>query len=56
MVGIEVPVTWMPSRSFDVPRIVLDAAKLKNATQWDCRTTFQDGVAITAEWLRITDI
>ncbi len=56
VVGIEVPVTWMPSRSFDVPRIVLDAAKLKNATQWDCRTTFQDGVAITAEWLRITDI
>jgi len=29
VVGIEVPVTWMPSRSFDVPRIVLDATKLK---------------------------
>jgi UDP-glucose 4-epimerase len=56
VVGVEVSITWLPSRSFDVPRIVLDATKLKKATQWGCRTTFQDGVAITADWLRNTDI
>lgn len=56
VVGVEVPITWMPSRSFDVPRIVLDPTKLKKATQWSCQTTFQDGVAITADWLRNTDI
>lgn len=56
VVGVEVPITWLPSRSFDVPRIVLDATKLKKATQWACRTTFQDGIAITADWLRKTDI
>jgi UDP-glucose 4-epimerase len=45
-------VTWLPSRSFDVPRIVLDATKLKKATNWTCRTGLEDGVAITADWLR----
>jgi nucleoside-diphosphate-sugar epimerase len=34
----------------------LDAAKLKNATDWSCVTSLQDGVAITADWLRNTDI
>src|SRR5450755_3501337 len=44
VVGIEPTVTWLPSRSFDVPRIVLDATKFKNATGWNCQTTLQDGV------------
>jgi nucleoside-diphosphate-sugar epimerase len=39
-----------------VPRIVLDASKLKTATNWYSRTSIQDGVGITAEWLRNTDI
>jgi UDP-glucose 4-epimerase len=56
VVGREPTVTWLPSRAFDVPRIVLDAAKLKNATDWSCVTSLQDGVAITADWLRNTDI
>jgi UDP-glucose 4-epimerase len=55
-IGVEPSVTWLPSRSFDVPRIVLDASKLRRATQWECATSFQDGVGITAEWLRHTDI
>jgi UDP-glucose 4-epimerase len=49
-------VTWLPSRSFDVPRIVLNATKLKNETNWRCKTPLKDGVAITADWLRSTDI
>jgi UDP-glucose 4-epimerase len=56
VVGREPEVTWLASRSFDVPRIVLDAAKLKRVTQWNCVTSLDDGVAITADWLRTTDI
>jgi len=55
-IGRHPVVTWLPSRSFDVPRIVLDAAKLMNATNWRCKTTLRDGVAITANWLQHTDI
>ena len=55
-VGIEPSVLWMAARTFDVPRIVLDAAKLKNATNWDCRTTVREGIGITADWLRSADI
>jgi UDP-glucose 4-epimerase len=56
VVGVEPSVTWLASRSFDVPRIVLDATKLRSATGWRCQTPLQDGIAITAEWLRISDI
>jgi UDP-glucose 4-epimerase len=55
-VGREPTVDWLPGRSFDVPRIVLDASKLKSATDWRCQTTLQDGVAITTDWLRKSDI
>jgi UDP-glucose 4-epimerase len=56
VVGVKPAVSWLPARSFDVPRIVLNAAKLKNATDWRCMTPLRDGVAITAEWLRSSDI
>ena len=52
----EPSVKWLASRSFDVPRIVLDSKKLRLATNWTSLTTIQDGVGITAEWLRNTDI
>jgi UDP-glucose 4-epimerase len=56
VVGTAPSVTWLPSRSFDVPRIILDATKLRKATDWYCTTTLQEGVSITADWLRATDI
>jgi UDP-glucose 4-epimerase len=56
VVGFEPSVTWLASRSFDVPRIVLDAAKLRKATNWDAVTSLQEGMALTAEWLKSTDI
>jgi UDP-glucose 4-epimerase len=49
-------VRWLPARSFDVPRIVLDATKLRNATEWTSNTSLQEGVDKTAHWLRSTDI
>ncbi len=56
VVGQEPSVAWLPSRSFDVPRIVLDATKLRKATDWSPSTSLDEGVALTAEWLRSTDI
>jgi UDP-glucose 4-epimerase len=56
VVGREPTVEWLASRSFDVPRIVLDASKLKRTTEWRIATSLQDGVAITADWLKSTDI
>jgi UDP-glucose 4-epimerase len=56
IVGREPSVSWLASRSFDVPRIVLDATKLKKATDWNFHTPLAEGVAITADWLKNTDI
>jgi UDP-glucose 4-epimerase len=56
LVGREPIVEWLGSRAFDVPRIVLDTTKLKSTTDWCCHTSLEDGVAITADWLRNTDI
>jgi UDP-glucose 4-epimerase len=54
--GLEPTVSWMAARSFDVPRIVLNSTKLRDATSWQSRTTIQAGVEITANWLRKIDL
>jgi UDP-glucose 4-epimerase len=56
VVGVEPTVSWLAPRSFDVPRIVLDATKLTKATNWNCITSLQDGVVITADWLQAIDL
>ena len=56
VVGREPEVTWLASRSFDVPRIVLDATKLSAATNWRSTASLDVGIQITADWLRRTDI
>jgi UDP-glucose 4-epimerase len=56
VVGLTPEVNWLPSRSFDVPKIVLDASKISAATGWRSTTSIEDGIGITAEWLRKTDI
>jgi UDP-glucose 4-epimerase len=56
VVGVAPAVTWLPSRAFDVPRIVLDATRLRTDTDWECLTSLQDGIEITTDWLRQTDI
>ena len=56
VVAIEPSVTWLASRSFDVPRIVLDATKLRKATDWNSVTSLDEGISITAKWLREADI
>jgi UDP-glucose 4-epimerase len=56
VIGREPVVNWLASRSFDVPRIVLNAEKLKCATAWNSHTSLRDGIAITADWLREIDL
>jgi UDP-glucose 4-epimerase len=56
VVGMEPTVRWLASRPFDVPRIVLNADKLRAATGWKCMTSLEDGIALTAQWLRTTDV
>jgi UDP-glucose 4-epimerase len=56
VVGRKPEVTWLASRSFDVPRIVLDATKLSTATNWRSTASLDEGIQITADWLRRTDI
>ncbi len=54
--GREPSVDWMASRPFDVPRIVLDAGKFRQATNWQVLTSLDEGVSLTADWLRGSDI
>jgi UDP-glucose 4-epimerase len=56
VIGVEPSINWLASRSFDVPRIVLNATKLRKATDWSSVTSLDDGIAITAEWLQKTEI
>ncbi len=55
-VGAEPVVTWLAPRSFDVPRIVLDANKLTKATDWRAITSLTEGIGLTTEWLRSNDV
>lgn len=56
VVGIKPSVTWLTARAFDVPKIVLDSSKLRGATDWRSTTSLEDGIGLTADWLRKTDI
>ncbi|MEP3052146.1 MAG: NAD-dependent epimerase/dehydratase family protein [Erythrobacter sp.] len=44
--------SYEPGRSFDVPRIVLDTALVRAATNWAPKTSLADGVAETWEWVQ----
>jgi UDP-glucose 4-epimerase len=56
VLGISPSITWLPRRSFDVPRIVLDTTKLRNATEWRICTPLSEGIARTADWIRNTGV
>jgi UDP-glucose 4-epimerase len=47
-------VIWLSGRPFDVPRIVLDSSKFRNAVGWRPQVSLHDGIEITAQWLRST--
>lgn len=45
-------VIWLAGRPFDVPRIVLDSSKFRDAVGWQPEVSLNDGIEITAQWLR----
>ena len=45
-------VIWLSGRPFDVPRIVLDSTKFRDAVGWRAAVPLTEGIKITAEWLR----
>ena len=47
-------VIWLSGRPFDVPRIVLDSTKFRNAVGWRPEVSLHQGIEITANWLRQT--
>lgn len=51
--GKEATVLREPSRSFDVPAIVLDCEKARTAFGWSPRIGLKEGLSEMAEWLRL---
>ena len=55
-VGLEVKITTMPARRFDVPVNILDSLKLQEMTNWKPLVPFEEGIRKTWEWFfRIYD-
>ena len=50
--GKSLDVTYKPGRNFDVPRVVLDIAKIKQASQWTPKIGLADGVTETWQWVQ----
>lgn len=54
--GCAIPVIRRPERGTDVRAIVLDSARLREATGWSADTLLEDGLQRTWEWLlRMTE-
>lgn len=45
-------IMWEPSRSFDVPAIVLDCGKAKRLFSWTPRVALPKGLLEVADWLK----
>lgn len=50
--GFAVNVTYLPSRPLDVRVNILDSTKLKLHTGWDPKVSFEDGLDLTAKWIK----
>jgi UDP-glucose 4-epimerase len=50
--GLEISVEYLPERTFDVKANVLDSTKLQEQTGWKARVDLNEGLRLTAEWLR----
>jgi len=51
-IGCVIKVENLPEREFDVKSNVLDSTKLHEHTGWKPQVNFNDGLRLTAEWLR----
>ena len=50
--GRSLDVEYEPGRNFDVPRVVLDISKVKEACGWSPKINLADGVAETWAWVQ----
>lgn len=50
-VGSKVEVNYLSSRSFDVPRNVLDISRARQVLDWEPRTDLREGIKKTWEWM-----
>ncbi|MDD2774384.1 MAG: NAD-dependent epimerase/dehydratase family protein [Gallionella sp.] len=53
--GYKVQIEHLPERIFDVKTNILDSTKLKEHTGWETKVTFEDGLGLTYEWLRMIE-
>lgn len=52
LLGIEIAVTWGPSRPLDVPISIVDRERARTALGWRPKTSFEAGLALTIDWAR----
>lgn len=50
--GCEVNVEYKPKRAFDVPEIYLDIAKARDELSWSPRTSLEDGIKETWQYIK----
>lgn len=52
LAGHELRPAYLPGRGFDVPRIVLDIARIRAATGWSPQTSLRDGMRNSWDWIK----
>jgi len=53
--GRETEIEKLPGRVVDVPRVRLDVSKIREALGWEPRTSIEEGLQKTVEWIRTLD-
>jgi nucleoside-diphosphate-sugar epimerase len=48
----ETEIEKLPGRVVDVPRVRLDVSKIREALGWEPRTSIEEGLQKTVEWVR----
>ena len=52
VVGRRARIRYESGRALDVPRIVLDVSRVRQALGWQAQTVFEDGLAEVLQWLQ----
>jgi nucleoside-diphosphate-sugar epimerase len=53
VLGVSAKTVREPARKFDVPAIVLDTTRAKEAFNWEPRITLDRGLREVVEWLQV---
>lgn len=51
IVGKPASINWLPTRGFDVPRVVLDCARAKRQLGWQSTVKLDDGLRQLKDWM-----